>query len=216
MITIGLTIGAAIRNVSVSGTVNPRIRSPRAKGTLPHSQTGTTMPSSDSTIRRAHARRGIQRSITPGGTQTWTTIESTTPSATNGSDSISTLIASVRPSCARVGRGAAKNAGANASMRKSPPMTSTPMPTATHAFDARGRATTDVELLATLARSRLRTRRAQPEDVDDVLCLAEAVLGCGLSGPLLDIGRLDLDGQSARATDQVVVVTDGLAGPVQA
>ena len=181
MITIGFTIGAAIRNVSVSGTENLRIRSPRANGTLPHSHTGTTMPSSDSTMRRAHARRGIHRSITPGGTQTCTTIESTTPSATNGSDSISTLIARVRPSWARVGSDAAKNAGANASIRKSPAMTSTPRPTATHAFDTRGRATTVVDdlLAATLARSRLRARRAQPEDVDDVLGLAEAVLGRG-------------------------------------
>ena len=40
--------------------------------------------------------------MTPGGTHTCTTIESTTPRAMNGSDSISTLIARVSPSCARV------------------------------------------------------------------------------------------------------------------
>ena len=119
-ITMGFTIGAAIRNVSVSGTEKPRISRPRANGTLPHSQTGTIMPSSDSTARRAHARRGIHRSMTPGGTHTCTTIDSTTPRATNGSDSMSTLIASVSPSWARVGRDAGNSVGASQSMRNRP------------------------------------------------------------------------------------------------
>ncbi len=97
-ITIGFTIGAAIRKVSASAGARPRIISPRANGTLPHSHTGISMPSSDSTARRAHARFGSQRWITSAGSHTCTTIESSTPRITNGSASMSTLSASVSPS----------------------------------------------------------------------------------------------------------------------
>ena len=173
MITMGFTIGAAIRNVSVSGTENPRISRPRAKGTLPHSHTGMNMPSSDMTARRAHARRGIHRSITPGGTHTCTTIDSTTPSVTKGSDSMRTLIASVRPSCARVGRDAGNSVGATASMTNSAATTSTPSPRATPARAARdgGAAAGAVLVDDTLAGAGRRARRAEPEDVDHVLGL---------------------------------------------
>ncbi len=227
MITIGFTIGAAIRNVSVSGTVNPRMSRPRANGTLPHSHTGMNMPSSDSTARRAHARRGIHRSITPGGTHTCTTIESTTPSTTNGSDSISTLIASVRPSCARVGRDAGKSAGANASIRNSARMTTTDAErdagrarrrrigrAGARPPDARSARASAQSAPRSSARAR-RARRAQAEDVDDVLGLGEAVASRRSPRPLLDVGRLDLDGQSARAADQVVVVARARARAVE-
>ena len=102
-ITIGLTIGAAMRKVIASAGARPRIMSPRAKGTLPHSQTGISIPNSDSTARRAHARFGNQRWMTSAGSHTCTTIDSSTPRITNGRASISTLSARVSPSCARVG-----------------------------------------------------------------------------------------------------------------
>ena len=128
MITIGLTIGAATRNASVSAGPTPLMIRPRANGTLPHSHTGMTMPTSESTARRAHAARGMMRSITPDGTHTCITIESTTPSMTNGSASISTLSEKVSSSCSLVGSGSAKMPGANTAIATR--QATTAMPTA--------------------------------------------------------------------------------------
>ena len=128
MMTIGLTIGAAIKKVRVSAGVKPRIMSPRANGTLPHSHTGTTTPRSESAIRRAHARFGISRSSTPGGNHTCTAIESVTPRITHGSASMSRLSARVSPSCARSGRSTLNRVGAHRSIATSAAMTASPMP----------------------------------------------------------------------------------------
>ena len=55
----------------VSATPKPRIIRPRANGTLPHSHTGTSIPSSDSTARLALDGRGgkmVQAQTDAGGT----------------------------------------------------------------------------------------------------------------------------------------------------
>src|SRR5680860_417218 len=57
---------------------------------------------------------------------------------------------------------------------------------------------------------------AEAEDVDDVCRLTETVLRRHIPGPDLHGIRLDLHGEAAVATDQVVVVLVGAAGAVQA
>ena len=91
-------MGAANRKVMDSPTLSPFSISPRAMGTLPHSQTGISIPSSDSTIRRRTGRAGSQRNRTSGGNQTCTKIETRIPRNTKGSDSITTLMDSVKKS----------------------------------------------------------------------------------------------------------------------
>ena len=49
---IGFRIGAANKKVMASGTATPRTTSPRANGTFPHSQTGSSTPSRDRAARR--------------------------------------------------------------------------------------------------------------------------------------------------------------------
>jgi hypothetical protein len=58
-------------------------------------------------------------------------------------------------------------------------------------------------------------RRAQAEDVNDVVWLSKTMLGGNTLGPLFDSIRLDFDGGSALATDQVVVVRVWRAGAEQ-
>ena len=98
----GFRIGAAIRKVSASPTPSPRIIRPRAIGTLPHSQTGKTTPSTDSTTRRRAALRGSSRHIRSGN-HTCTRMEMPMPRNTKGSDSTSTLTDSVMKSRPAVG-----------------------------------------------------------------------------------------------------------------
>src|SRR6478735_8422754 len=217
MMTMGLTIGAAMRKVSVAATEKPRIRRPRANGTLPHSHTGTIMPRRESTALRVHARRGIHRSSTPGGTHTCTTIDSTTPSTTNGRDSISTLRARVSPSCARVGSTMSASDGANMPIAKSRPMKPAPIASQTIVRTVRvGAATADGSVRVTPARSGRRARGAEAEDVDDVLGRREAVRGSRRACPLLDVGCLDLDGDAAGTADEVMVVAPRRARAVEA
>ena len=63
---------------------------------------------------------------------------------------------------------------------------------------------------------RARARRAQPEDVDDVMRLGETMLGGNVFCPLLDGIRLDFDGCAALAANQVMVVRVRRAGSKQA
>ena len=63
---------------------------------------------------------------------------------------------------------------------------------------------------------RARARRAQAEDVNDVMRLSETVLSGNVFGPLFYGIRLDFDGCSAFAANQVVMVRVGRAGAEQA
>lgn len=63
---------------------------------------------------------------------------------------------------------------------------------------------------------RARARWAQPEDVHDVMRLGKAMLCGHILSPLFHRIRLDFDGCSALATNEVVVVRVGRAGPKKA
>ena len=95
---IGFRIGAASRKVSESETVRPRVIKVRANGTFPHSQTGNATPRRDNTARRRTGVRGRSRNIRWPGTHSCTAIDTVMPRMTNGSDSMTTLMASVRAS----------------------------------------------------------------------------------------------------------------------
>ena len=63
---------------------------------------------------------------------------------------------------------------------------------------------------------RARARRAQAEDINDVVRLSEAMLSGNVFGPLFYGIRLDFNGCSALTADQVVVVRVWGAGAEQA
>ena len=46
-------------------------------------------------------------------------------------------------------------------------------------------------------------------------CVAKTVLFCNLVGPGLDAAGIDLDGEPALTTDQVVVVVRGATGAIE-
>jgi hypothetical protein len=70
MMVIGLTMGAARRKVRESPTLYPRPMSPRARGTFPHSQTGSTIPNRDTIARLAKGFAGSQLCNQDGGINT--------------------------------------------------------------------------------------------------------------------------------------------------
>ena len=82
-----------------SDTLMPRTISPRASGTLPHSQTGNSTPSRESVARRSTGTRGRIANSSRCGNQICTTTDNPMPSITKGSDSMITLIERVRRSC---------------------------------------------------------------------------------------------------------------------
>ena len=110
-------------------------------------------------------------------------------------------------------------------------MTSAPMPTASHG-DAPGAAAGGIAAARTDARGRGCQARITPRHARSLGSAAHAAhspkmsttcsaslkpcCGGGLARPLLDVGRLDLDRQPARAADQVVVVAARRARAVEA
>jgi len=58
---------------------------------------------------------------------------------------------------------------------------------------------------------RARARRAQPEDINDVMWLRKSVLAGNVFGPLLDGIRLDFDRRAALAANQMVMMGIGRA-----
>ena len=135
---------------------------------------------------------------------------------------MSTLIARVSPSCARVGEGCREQAGANASMTNraaddgGADAERATTPRARCADARRRRRAGTPRVYAHCARARRAQAAQSPKMSTTCSASREAVQRGGALRPLLDVGRLDLDGQPARAADQVVVVPGRRAGAVEA
>ena len=100
MMVIGLRIGAARRKLMTSAGLRPCARRLRATGTLPHSQTGSAMPTSERRMRRMNVCLGRILSNRSGGRKRRMRAETMMPMIRNGVASTMTLQVSVRKSCA--------------------------------------------------------------------------------------------------------------------
>lgn len=87
IIVIGFISGAASRKVMASLGFKPFCMRPRARGMLPHSQTGSRMPVKEIVMRRASGVLGRIFWIVFAGMKVWMHADMVMPSITNGSDS---------------------------------------------------------------------------------------------------------------------------------